>query len=52
MILLRRSVWPLREVIASLERGGSALISEGTLLYLRDVYDHTVQVIDTSETLR
>jgi Mg2+ and Co2+ transporters len=41
MISLRKSVWPLREVIASLERGGSTLIKETTGIYLRDVYDHT-----------
>ena len=35
-----------------LERGESALIQERTTIYLRDVYDHTVQVIDTVETLR
>ncbi|MHB8841103.1 MAG: magnesium/cobalt transporter CorA [Candidatus Aquicultor sp.] len=52
MIYLRKSVWPLREVIAALERGESPLIKEATMIYLRDVYDHTIQVIDTIETLR
>ena len=52
MIFLRRSVWPLREVIASLERGTSTLIQDGTLVYLKDVYDHIIQVIDTVESLR
>jgi magnesium transporter len=52
MISLRRSVWPLREVIASLERGGSSLLQESTMTYLRDLYDHTVQVADTIETYR
>jgi magnesium transporter len=52
MIFLRRSVWPLREVIASLERGTSTLIHDSTLVYLKDVYDHTIQVIDTVESLR
>jgi len=52
MIFLRKSVWPLREVISGLERGESALIKETTAVYLRDVYDHTIQVIDTVETLR
>jgi magnesium transporter len=52
MIFLRRSVWPLREVIASIERGTSPLIQEGTQVYLKDVYDHTIQVIDTVESLR
>jgi magnesium transporter len=52
MITLRRSVWPLREVIGSLERGGSSLIQPTTMTYLRDLYDHTVQVADTIETYR
>lgn len=52
MIFLRRSVWPLRESISGLERSESALIKETTGLYLRDVYDHTIQVIDTVESFR
>ncbi len=52
MIFLRKSVWPLREVISILERGESTLIHESTRIYLRDLYDHTIQVIDTIETFR
>jgi magnesium transporter len=52
MIFLRKSVWPLREVVSSLERGESSLIKESTKIFLRDVYDHTIQVIDTVETFR
>jgi magnesium transporter len=52
MIFLRKSVWPLREVISVLERGESSLIQDATRIYLRDVYDHTIQVIDTIETYR
>jgi magnesium transporter len=52
MIFLRRSVWPLRELVNSLERGESPLIHKATRIYLRDVYDHTIQVIDTLETYR
>jgi magnesium transporter len=52
MIFLRKSVWPLREVIGRLERGESTLIQPTTLVYLRDVYDHTIQVIDNIETFR
>ncbi len=52
LIFLRKAVWPLREVIGSLERGESSLIQQNTQIYLRDVYDHTIQVIDTIETLR
>ena len=52
MISLRRSVWPLREVVSFLERGETQLIHESTRIYLRDVYDHTIQVIDAIEALR
>ena len=52
MVFLRKSVWPLREVISGLERDESSIIRESTHVYLRDVYDHTIQVIDTVETLR
>jgi len=52
MIYLRKAVWPLREVIGSLERGEPPLVKETIRVYLRDVYDHTIQVIDTIETFR
>jgi magnesium transporter len=52
MIFIRKSVWALREVIAGLERGESPLIKETAGPYLRDVYDHTIQVIDTVESFR
>jgi len=52
MIYLRKSVWPLREVINGLLREESKLIKKGTNVYLRDLYDHTIQVIDTIETFR
>ncbi|MCX5719931.1 MAG: magnesium/cobalt transporter CorA [Nitrospirae bacterium] len=52
MIFLRKSVWPLREVISVMERGESPLVQETTGIYLRDVYDHTIHVIDTIETFR
>ena len=52
MIYLRKAVWPVREVISTLERGESPLIKNTTGVYLRDVYDHTIQVIDTIETSR
>ncbi|HQA83166.1 MAG TPA: magnesium/cobalt transporter CorA [Syntrophales bacterium] len=52
MIILRKSVWPLREAVAALERSESPLIAESTNIYFRDVYDHTIQVMDTIETYR
>jgi len=52
IIYLRKAVWPLREAISFLERGDSDLLQDATRVYFRDVYDHTVQVIDTVETYR
>jgi magnesium transporter len=52
MIFLRRSVWPLREVLNTLERGESSLIQTSTRLYLRDVYDHSIRIIETIEAYR
>lgn len=52
LIFLRKSVWPLRELISRLERWESQLIDKSIDIYLRDVYDHTIQVIDALETFR
>lgn len=52
MITLRRSIWPLRELVGGLQRSDSTLIAESTNVYLRDVYDHTIQIIDTIESFR
>lgn len=52
MIALRKSVWPVRDVLGFLERGETPLVQEKTQIYLRDVYDHTIQIIDTIETFR
>ena len=52
MIQLRKSVWPLREVVNGLLRKDSGLISEPTKVFLRDVHDHTIQVVDMIESYR
>ncbi|MCB2226810.1 MAG: magnesium/cobalt transporter CorA [Desulfarculaceae bacterium] len=49
---LRRAIWPLRELVGGLERGESSLVDAATKPFLRDVYDHTIQVIDATEGLR
>jgi len=51
-LFLRRQIFPMREVVAGLEKSGLELISENTSYYLRDLYDHTIQVMDTVETFR
>ena len=52
MISMRKSIWPLREVISGVQRSESSIIKESTEIYLRDVYDHTIQIIDTIESFR
>jgi magnesium transporter len=52
LFLLRRAVWPLRDAMSALFREDNPLISEETRIYLRDCYDHTVQIIDLVETSR
>lgn len=52
IISLRKSVWPLRDIISKLEHDATEMISANTRLYLRDLYDHTIQVIDGVETFR
>ncbi len=52
VILMRKSVWPLRELTAALERGESELLSDTARVYFRDIYDHSIQVLDGVETFR
>lgn len=52
MLLLRKAVWPLREVLSSLSRDESVVMSRETRVHLRDVYDHSIHIMDNIETLR
>ena len=52
MLLLRKAVWPLREVLSSLSRDESIIFNSDIRMYVRDVYDHTIHIIDNIETLR
>ena len=52
LLTLRRAIWPQRDAINSLIRDGSDLISDEVQVYLRDCYDHAVQVLDMVETYR
>jgi magnesium transporter len=52
MIQVRRAIWPLRDVVNGLLRGGSPLIKKATMVYLRDAYDHVIRVVDIVETYR
>ena len=52
LLALRRAIWPQRDAINALIRDGSDLISSDVRIYLRDCYDHSVQVMDLVETYR
>jgi magnesium transporter len=52
LIQLRKSLWPLREAVSSLQRSESPLINKSTVAYFKDIYDHTIAIIDTVETFR
>jgi magnesium transporter len=51
-LILRKAIWPMREVISHLLQADKTFITPFTHLYLRDVYDHVAQAIDTVETFR
>ncbi len=52
LIYIRKSIWPLREVIVKLERDDCSMIGHEVKPFLRDVYDHTIQVIEAVESTR
>lgn len=52
LLFLRRAVWPLREAANNLSRSESPFLQESTKVFFRDVYDHVIQIVDTTETLR
>lgn len=52
LILLRKTIWPVREIVSSIQRYEGDLIETSTDIYLRDLYEHTISIIDTVETLR
>jgi magnesium transporter len=52
LLMLRRAVWPLRDAISSLRSDITPFITDETRIYLRDCYDHVVQLIDLLESYR
>lgn len=52
LLVLRWALWPMREVVQALQRDPHECMSDTTLVYLRDLYDHVVQIIDIVETYR
>jgi magnesium transporter len=51
-LALRRAIWPTRDMVNALIRDDSPLIASGTKVFLRDCYDHTIQLMDVVETFR
>jgi magnesium transporter len=52
LVLLRKSVWPMREIVGALERSDTPLIGTSMQIYFRDDYEHIVQIIENTESLR
>jgi magnesium transporter len=52
LLLVRRAMWPMREVLQRMQREPHECFSEVTRTYIRDVYDHAIQIIDIVETYR
>lgn len=52
LLYLRRSVSPLREVIGGLQRGEGPLVQANTLPYLKDLYDHIIQIVEAVDSYR
>lgn len=52
LLLIKRTIWPTREKINTLVRGDFTCISEDIQIFWRDVYDHTVQIMELTETYR
>ncbi|MFT5766060.1 MAG: magnesium transporter [Saprospiraceae bacterium] len=52
LLVVRKSIAPLREAIGQFSKSDSALIEESSTIYIRDLYDHTVQIMDMVETYR
>lgn len=52
MLTLHKALWPFREVANTISRGGTKLVCESTAVYTRDLYDHVIQAMDMTDTLR
>ncbi len=52
LVFLRKAIWPMREVANTLQHSDHSNIKKGTSLFFRDVYDHTIQVVEAVETFR
>jgi magnesium transporter len=52
LVYVSRTIWPVRELVNEMERSDHTLIREESRIYFRNIYDHTVQIIETLDSLR
>jgi magnesium transporter len=52
LLLLRWAIWPMRDVVSTLQRDPHECVSDATRVYLRDLYDHVIRIIEITETYR
>lgn len=52
LLFMRKAAWPLRDLINGTQRKETELITDETVMYYRDIHDHSIQVIDTMEVYR
>lgn len=52
VLTLRKSVYPLREAVNAFSRSDNPFVQDGTRIYIRDIYDHTIQIMDAIDTWR
>jgi magnesium transporter len=52
LVYFRKQVWPIREILSIWQKAESSIVEEANKVFIRDVYDHTIQVIDTIESFR
>lgn len=52
LVYMRRNVWPLRDVVSALQRSETEMVSDDVRVYIRDLQDHVVQVVESMENFR
>ncbi len=52
LVFMRKAVWPMREVVSVIQHSDHPIFQKETSIYFRDIYDHTIQIVETLETFR
>ena len=52
LVFMRKSIWPMREVVSTIQHSDHPIFKKETSIYFRDIYDHTIQIVETVETFR